>query len=74
MSLLHTLRTPRVFDIALFDLILSIIGVEILFSYFGYAKYTGVFLTLPIAILFHYIFNINTELNYKLGISDKPER
>jgi hypothetical protein len=74
MSLIQTLRTPRIFDIALFDLILSIVAIEILFRYMWKVEYLGAALAVPIGILIHALLGINTTLNYKLGISCPPER
>ncbi len=71
---LTDLRSHRIYDIAIFDLVLSIVAMEYIFRYFGYKQYTGALLAIPIGILAHALFGINTELNYKLGISDKPVR
>jgi hypothetical protein len=35
--------------------------------------FLGFFLAIPIGVISHKIFGINTALNYKLGISDAPE-
>jgi hypothetical protein len=71
---LSDLRRPRIFGIALFDLILSLIVVELLFRIIFKMKWIGLLLTIPIAILVHYLFNIPTTLNYYLGLSDKPSQ
>jgi len=79
MSRISEFRSVRIFDIALFDLILAIIGTIIVFFLinkmfrlsFSKRKIitAGVLLTIPIGIVFHYLFSINTTLNYKLGLS-----
>ena len=73
MSLIQTFREHRIGGISLFDLILAIIAMELLFRYYNYKKWTGALYTIPIGILTHAIFGINTTLNYKLGISDIPD-
>ncbi len=73
-DVLTDLRSHRVYDIAIFDLVLSIVAAEYIFRYFGYQPYTGALLAIPIGVLAHALFGIDTELNYKLGISNKPIR
>jgi hypothetical protein len=69
------LRKYKIHNIALFDLVGSVIGMEIIFRYFQIGpNYTGSLLAVPIGIVSHKLFNVNTELNYKLGLSDKPNR
>jgi hypothetical protein len=72
MSLIQTFRKPRIYGIALFDLILAIIGTEILFRYMGATAYLGVILAVPIGVLVHYFGGFDTTLNYKLGLSKIP--
>lgn len=79
-----SIRQYRVFNIAIFDLILSFIGMIIIFLIAKNKYYkelntqnfvlASLFVTIPISILFHVIFGINTQLNYNLGLSNKPER
>lgn len=59
--------------IAIFDVVMSIIGMIVLADYIGIRKITAVLLAVPIGVIFHYIFGIDTELNYFLGISNKPK-
>ena len=68
------LRSWRINGIALFDVISSIIGMIIAADYIGISKTNAALLAIPIGVLVHYIFGINTTLNYKLGLSDKPEK
>jgi len=78
MTLLQTLRRPKIFQIALFDLITATIGLYLVlkqvFPYrtqrFYYA-WTAVSL-LPVSVAFHYLFDIPTQLNYDLGLSSRP--
>ena len=72
----------RLFGIRLFDLILSLVVMVIIFLlawkyHFKNLKYqnfvlAAVLLTIPLGIIAHVIFGINTQLNYDLGFSGKP--
>jgi ABC-type protease/lipase transport system fused ATPase/permease subunit len=72
MTIIDSLRKPRISNIALFDVIVSIIAVRYIAVFYNYSPWYGL-LAIPIGIIIHYMFDINTELNYKLGISDKPK-
>ena len=77
------LRSHRIFGIALFDLILALIGTIIIFliakwKWFPHLKainfvIAAVLLTIPLGIFFHVIIGRDTTLNYKLGLSNKPK-
>lgn len=79
---LASIRKHRIYDIALFDLIsATILSVAIMLIihrlYFNNMNNTyfilfGIIITIPVGIVIHKIFKINTTLNYKLGLSDKP--
>ena len=73
-TFIHKARSYRIFKIALFDLILSFVLVIWILSYFGVDWKVSALLTLPIGIISHYIFNIDTQLNYYLGLSNEPKR
>ncbi len=76
------LRSYRIFGIALFDLIIAIIGTILIlllarFKWFPNLSITpfvlvGILLTIPLGIFFHIIFGVNTTLNYRLKLSNKP--
>jgi hypothetical protein len=83
--LITKLRSHRVFEISLFDVILAWIGLYFTFVIYQKIKpitYQDInnpaematLLLFPVSILSHVIFNVPTELNYKLGISKKPIR
>lgn len=72
----------RIFGLRLFDLILSLVIMVIIFlmvwkyhypqlNYWNFVI-AAVLLTIPLGIVFHVIFGVNTELNYKLGLSYQP--
>lgn len=80
---LDTLRSHKIFGIAIFDLTLSVIGMIIIFTaawYFSFKNLelwkfilAAILLTIPVGIVFHIIFGVNTFLNYKLGLSNIPK-
>lgn len=76
------IRKYRIAGIALFDLVLGVIGTILLFVMLQkwhfphmnvwYFVIAGILLTIPIGIVFHIIFGVNTTLNYRIGLSNKP--
>lgn len=84
MVSISELRKPRIFGIAIFDLVSSIIGTIIIFviawRYHFREKsvlpfiLAGILLSVPIGIVFHVIFGTNTTLNHRLGLSNRPEK
>lgn len=76
-SLISDLRSYRIKEIAIFDYVSSVVGIILVcFYWFNTSLTKGVFcgalLAFPLGIAIHYIFNVKTTLNYKLGLSDKP--
>lgn len=80
--MIEKLRSYKIFDIAMFDLILGMVGLILLFI-FSQQKWfpeldiksfvlAAILLTIPLGIIFHVLFGIDTALNYKLGLSKKP--
>ena len=79
---LQSLRRFRVCGIVVFDTLLALIGLVIIFTIawkFHFSKLSygnfvvaSVLLVLPIAIFSHILVGTNTNLNYKLGLSYKP--
>lgn len=80
MITISKLRSYRVMGIAMFDLILGVVSMIILFMisrrvYFKNLKVlpfiiSAILLTVPIGIFFHVITGTNTTLNYRLGLSN----
>ena len=69
------LRSFRILGIALFDIIMSLIG---LFFLFRYAEFKNPFLwtvlfMFPITIVTHRLVGVPTKLNYYLGLSKNPQ-
>lgn len=78
MSIIQSLRSVRIFNIALFDLIASLIGMYLLLRWFKPNRSKSFYISwvvvtvLPLAVVSHYIFNIPTMLNYYMGLSVYP--
>ena len=76
------LRSYRIFGIALFDLVASLILFTLLFVYIHKKQFpdlnqatfiiAGLLLTIPFGIIAHVLFGVNTTLNYNIGLSNKP--
>lgn len=80
MSLIEKLRKPKIYDMAIFDWIMSII-ITLYISYkYNNNKYDNIifiksiFIMIITAVMTHYVFNIDTKFNYYLGISNNPKR
>jgi NADH:ubiquinone oxidoreductase subunit 3 (subunit A) len=79
---IQSLRSHKFYGIALFDLVTGMLGMVILFLvmwkiYFKNLEWwkfiiAGILLTIPVGIVFHIIFGVNTRLNYDFGLSGKP--
>lgn len=80
---IQELRSHKIFGLAIFDLTLSFIGVIIIFLLAWRIHFrnldwwrfviAAILVTIPIGIVFHVLFDVDTELNYRLGLSDKPK-
>jgi len=78
------IRKYRIFGIAIFDLVTAIVGTIIIFLllwkwHFSHKSpwpfvIAGTVLAIPIGIVVHIIFGINTTLNERLGLSDAPKK
>jgi hypothetical protein len=74
------LRSFRIVNIAIFDMTMSIVILAVLLRWLfpsrpmHFAIAWTMVLVLPIAIFFHWWFQVPTMLNYYLGISGKPIR
>ncbi len=80
---LQSLRRFRVCDLVVFDTLLAVIGLVIVFTIawkihfsklpYGNFVIASVLLVLPIAIFSHILVGTNTTLNYNLGLSYNPD-
>ena len=80
MSLIEKLIKPKIYDMALFDWIMTILFALYVSYKYNNDKYDNVifiksiFIMIILAITAHYIFNIDTKFNYYLGLSNNPKR
>jgi hypothetical protein len=71
------------FSLSIFDIVSAVIGMILLFLVIWKLYFTqlniwnfiiaAIILSIPVGIVFHVIFGINSTLNYKLGLSNKPK-
>ena len=76
-------RKYKVFGLSMFDLVLGVIGMILLFIILWKLHFNqlnilnfiiaAILLTIPVGILFHMLFGVNTTLNSKLGLSNSPK-
>lgn len=72
----------RIFGLRMLDLVLALVTMIIAFLlawHYHFPKLdwwkfvlAAVLLTLPLGIVFHTLFGVNTQLSYDLGLSYKP--
>jgi hypothetical protein len=77
------MKRVRLFGISITDLILAVIGMVIVFllaHHYHFKKMNAlpfviaaILLTIPLGIIFHVIFGVNTKLNSLLGLSHAPK-
>jgi hypothetical protein len=72
MSIIESLREPKLFGFVLFDWISTIIGALLLANYLDYDFWVVLITLLIISIYLHWYFNTPTLTNYYLGISSNP--
>tara|TARA_B100002051_G_C16241078_1_gene394972 strand:- start:47 stop:295 length:249 start_codon:yes stop_codon:yes gene_type:complete len=80
---INELRKYKIFGMAIFDLVVSMIGMIIIFILLKKWHFkelstlnfiiAAIILTIPFGIIVHILFGVNTGLNYKLGLSYKPK-
>lgn len=78
------IRKYRIFGLAIFDLVTAMIGLTLLFLLARWKHFpklsvwpfvaAGVLLAIPLGMVFHILFGVNTKLNYDLGLSNAPKR
>ena len=80
---IQDLRSHKIFGLAIFDLSIAFIFIIALFmiawkTHFNNLDWwkffiAAILLTIPIGIVFHILFGVNTKLNYELGLSNIPK-
>lgn len=68
------LRSWRIGGLAIFDIVLAVIAMVALSDYIGIKRINGALMAIPVGMVVHILFGINTTLNYKLGISNAPDK
>lgn len=78
------IRKYKIFGLAVFDLVVACLGMIILFLIAWKWHFSSmspvpfviaaILLTIPVGIVFHVIFGVNTALNYRLDLSGKPKQ
>ena len=76
------MKRVRLFGISIFDLLAGIIGMVVIFLLAHHYHFkdmnvwpfviAAVLLTVPLGIIIHVIFGINTKINSILGLSHAP--
>lgn len=77
LNMIDYLRSFRLLNIAMFDVVMSILVFYFLIIYlYPNAKHPWLYslISIPVGIVVHMLFSINTTLNNYLGLSDKPKR
>ena len=69
--------------LAIFDIVVSILGLVLIFIICWKIHFpklniinfiiAGILLAIPLGIIAHILFGVNTSLNYALGLSYKPK-
>jgi hypothetical protein len=83
MSFIAEIRKNyKIFGLSVFDIVSSMIGLAVIFVIAQQVWFknlniwhfilAGIILAIPVGIVFHVIFGVNTTLNYRLGLSNKP--
>ena len=77
------MKRLRLFGISIIDLLAGVIGMVIIFllaHHYHFKDMNGwpfviaaVLLTIPLGIIFHVIFGVNTKINSILGLSHAPK-
>ncbi len=73
MTILTTLREPRLLGFVIFDHILTIIAAYVISRYSEIPLWKVILVLILTSIGLHWILGINTMTNYYLYISDKPQ-
>lgn len=62
-------RDYRIANIAIIDVVVSVVGMEYIGQRMGYQPGLGALLAIPLGIVVHKTLGIKTELNKKLGLN-----
>ena len=69
MSIIETLRTPRIIGFVIFDYVATIIGSAGIAYYYNINFALTLIIILILSIIMHVVFNISTKTNRLLGFN-----
>jgi hypothetical protein len=79
---MNQIRKYKIFGLAIFDLVSAILGMISIFIIIRTVRFPklelwkfiiwAIIVTIPVGIVFHILLGVNTQLNYNLGLSYKP--
>jgi hypothetical protein len=72
MNMLKKIREPKLFDIALFDLLGTAAVSAFISDQYKYPRYKGILLGIGSGIIVHQLLGVDTKLNYYVGLSNDP--
>ena len=77
------MKRVHLFGISIFDLLAAVVGMLVIFIVARYYHFkdmnlapfiiAAVLLTIPVGIVFHVMFGVNTRINFLLGLSHAPK-
>jgi hypothetical protein len=73
MSLIDTLRIPKIDGFVIFDWSATVIAAVLLQKIINIPIYLNFILLIIISIFLHIIFKVDTKTNYMLGLSKYPK-
>ena len=73
MSIIDTLRTPRLYGFVIFDWSATIVGAAAVAYYFNYNFIVTLIILLILSIGLHVMFGIDTKTNAILGLNKKKQ-
>jgi hypothetical protein len=71
---MENIRSYRMFNIAIADVVGTVVIAVYISDQYDYPRDKGVALAFLTAIVTHKLLGINTQLNYDLGLSNRPIR
>lgn len=75
MSLIQVLRGPKIFDMSIFDWVLSLLGMYLIGLWLKVRNWPLYILGwVAFGVATHWVFGVPTMLGYYLGINEKPLR
>ncbi len=70
-SVINTLRKPKFFGMAIFDLSGTFLIAVVIAKFFTWSIAKTFVVLMVIAVFTHFIFDVPTQLNYYIGLNEK---